>query len=246
MKIITSLFASATALALFSLSSGGFAQEAPKTMPATKPAAKDAGHGDAPKVTPAEALQRLKFGNRRFVSGKLWHPRQNPKRRAELANVQHPFAIVLGCADSRTAPELIFDQGLGDVFVVRVAGNVLNDETIGSIEYAVEHLGAALIVVLGHERCGAVKAARDTIAAGGTAPGHVQSLIKAIQPAVATTASADVEATVKANVLNVAKALRESAPILNGRVAAGTLTVVGGHLDLDTGAVEFLKDGAAK
>lgn len=241
MKIITSVLASATALALITLSTGGFAQEAPKSMPTTKPAAKDGGHPSGPKVSPKEALDRLKAGNQRFVAGKLQHPRQNPKRRTELANVQHPFAIVLGCADSRTAPEVVFDQGLGDVFVVRVAGNVLNDETIGSIEYAVEHLGAALIVVLGHERCGAVKAARDTIAAGGTAPGHVQSLIKAIQPAVATTASADVEATVKANVLNVAKALRQSAPILNGRVATGSLTVVGGHLDLDTGVVEFLQ-----
>ena len=89
----------------------------------------------------------LKAGNQRFVAGKLEHPRQTAKRRTELATGQRPFAVVLGCADSRTAPEVIFDQGLGDVFVVRVAGNVLNDETIGSIEYAVEHLNVPLCVV---------------------------------------------------------------------------------------------------
>ncbi len=153
--------------------------------------AKEPEHADAqPKVSPAEALARLKAGNQRFVASKLEHPRQTAKRRTELATSQHPFAVVLGCADSRTAPELVFDQGLGDVFVVRVAGNVLNDETLGSIEYAVDHLGAQLIVVLGHERCGAIEAARETIAAKEEAPGHIQSLVKAIAPAVEATLGA--------------------------------------------------------
>lgn len=209
--------------------------------------AKEPAHADAaPKVAPAEALTRLKDGNQRFVAGKLQHPRQTAKRRAELATGQHPFAIVLGCADSRTSPEVIFDQGLGDIFVIRVAGNVLNDETVASIEYAVDHLGAQLIVVLGHTRCGAIMAARETIAAKAEAPGHIQSLVKAIQPAVEATTGGDVEATAKANVLNVVQALRDSAPILKKMVVAGTISVVGAHYDLDTGAVEFLKDGHAK
>ena len=200
----------------------------------------------APGISPVEALQRLKTGNQRFVASKLQHPHQSAARRTELATSQHPFAIVLGCADSRTAPEVVFDQGLGDIFVIRVAGNVLNDETLGSIEYGVEHLGAQLIVVLGHERCGAVKAARELIAAKVEAPGHIQSLIKAIQPAVETTVGADVEATARVNVLNVARSLRTSAPILKERVAAGKITVIGAHYDLDTGAVAFLSESQTK
>ncbi len=214
----------------------------PSALPAKEPE-----HADtAPKVAPAEALARLKAGNQRFSTNKMQHRNQTAERRAELATGQHPFAIVLACADSRTAPEVVFDQGLGDLFVVRVAGNVLNDETIGSIEYAVDHLGAQLIVVLGHERCGAVAAARDTIAAKAEAPGHIQSLVKAIQPAVEATMGADAETTAKANEMNVAQALRDSAPILKEKVAAGTLSVVAAHYDLDTGAVEFPKDGQAK
>ena len=209
--------------------------------------AAEGGHADAaPQVAPAEALARLQAGNQRFVAGELLHPHQTAHRRAELANSQHPFAIVLGCADSRTSPEVVFDQGLGDIFVVRVAGNVLNDETVGSIEYAVEHLGARLIVVLGHQRCGAVKAARETLAAKAEAPGHVQSLVKALQPAVEATTGADVEATAKANVLNVVQALRDSAPILKEMVAKGSISVIGANYNLDTGAVEFLKDASAK
>ena len=209
--------------------------------------AKEPEHADAaPKVSPTEALARLKTGNERFVASKLEHPRQSAARRTELATSQHPFAIVLACADSRTSPELVFDQGLGDVFVVRVAGNVLNDETVGSIEYAVDHLGAQLIVVLGHERCGAIAAARETITAKGVAPGHIQSLVKAIAPAVEATAGQDAEATARENERHVAKELRESAPILKELVEKGTVSVVAAHYDLDTGAVEFLKDVPAK
>lgn len=209
--------------------------------------AKETEHAaTAPQVSLAEALARLKDGNQRFVAGNLQHPHQTAKRRVELATRQRPFAIVLGCADSRTSPEVVFDQGLGDLFVLRVAGNVLNDETVGSIEYAVEHLGTQLIVVLGHERCGAIKAARETLAAKVRAPGHIQSLVKAIQPAVEATPGADAEATAKANVLNVAQALRNSDPVLKEKIAAGTLSVAGAHYDLDTGVVEFFKDEQAR
>ena len=209
--------------------------------------AKEPEHATAaPNVSPTDALARLKAGNQHFVASTLEHPHQTDTRRTELATSQHPFAIVLGCADSRTSPEVVFDQGLGDLFVVRVAGNVLNDETVGSIEYAVEHLGAQLIVVLGHERCGAVKAAKEIIAAKTEAPGHIESLVKAIAPAVEATTGADAEATAKANVLNVAQALRDSGPILKEMIESGKVSVVGAHYDLDTGAVEFLKESPHK
>ncbi|PYJ10604.1 MAG: carbonic anhydrase [Verrucomicrobia bacterium] len=203
--------------------------------------AKESEHAPKSKISPAKALELLKAGNQRFVAGKLEHPRQTAKRRTELATGQQPFAVVLGCADSRTAPEVLFDQGLGDVFVIRVAGNVLNDETIGSIEYAVDHLGAPLIVVLGHERCGAIAAARDTIAAKTEAPGHIQSLVRAIAPVVEATSALDAEATAKANEMHVAEELRNSEPLLKEMIGKGEVTVVAAHYDLDTGAVEFLK-----
>ncbi len=197
-------------------------------------------------IPPIEVLARLKSGNERFVANKLQHPHQTAGRRSELATGQHPFAVVLGCADSRTPPEVLFDQGLGDLFVVRVAGNVLNDENLGSIEYGVKHLGAHLIVVLGHEHCGAIKAARDTIAAKATAPGHIQSLVEAIRPAVEATIGEDLVATTKANVLNMVRSLRHSAPILQGMVTDGSVAVVGAYYNMDTGAVEFLEDDQAK
>src|SRR5207247_447965 len=116
----------------------------------------------------------------RFASSKISAVKPTAARRAETAKVQHPFAIVLGCADSRTSPEIIFDQNIGDIFVIRTAGNLVDDHALGSIEYAVEHLGTRLIVVLGHSRCGAVGAA----VASEAAPGHVQSIVADIQPAV--------------------------------------------------------------
>ena len=134
----------------------------------------------APSVPADEALSRLKAGNERFAQSKVSAGQPVAARRAATAQTQHPFAIIVGCADSRTAPEIIFDQGIGDLFVVRTAGNLVDDYALGSIEYAVEHLGSRLIVVLGHERCGAVTAALG----GGSAPGHIESLVRAIQPAV--------------------------------------------------------------
>ncbi len=199
------------------------------------------GHDTGEKVSKTESLERLKAGNARYVSGSLTHPHQDIGRRTKLAGGQSPFAIVLGCADSRTSPELVFDQGLGDLFVVRVAGNMANDQNIGSIEYSVEHLNSRLIVVLGHERCGAVKASREILASGGKAPGHIGSLIDAIKPAVESTKNADMEETVKANVKNVVKQLRESGPILKEMVDKGELGVVGAYYDLDTGAVTFFE-----
>src|ERR1700730_17191491 len=196
----------------------------------------------APKVTPADALARLKAGNQRFIAGKLQHPHQNPQRRTELATGQRPFAIVLGCADSRTSPEVLFDQGLGDLFVIRVAGNILDDHVLASIEYAVDHLGAQLIVVLGHQHCGAVQAAKETLDSKAEVPAHLNSLVASIQPAVEATRGADLEATIKANVENVVQSLRSSEPVLKQEVEAGAITVLGAYYDLDTGAVAFTEE----
>jgi carbonic anhydrase len=215
-------------------------------------------------VPPTEAISRLKEGNGRFTSGNPQHPHESSeertqmatksqenlgmsaadaaKRREELANVQHPFAVIVGCSDSRVPPEIVFDQGLGDLFVVRVAGNVIDDHALGSTEYAVDHLGVRLIVVLGHQSCGAVKAARETIAAKSKAPGHIQSLVTAIRPAVEATAKGDLEATIKANVKDVVQALRSSTPILKAKVDSGDVRVVGAYYNLDTGAVTFLDE----
>jgi carbonic anhydrase len=202
--------------------------------------AADPSHSDQPAAAPAEAITKLKEGNGRYTSGNLQHPGQTTERRAELANVQHPFAAVVSCSDSRVPPEIVFDQGLGDLFICRVAGNVINDESLGSIEYAVDHLGTRLIVVLGHQRCGAVQAAKETIAAKGKAPGHIESLVTAIKPAVEATAKDDLDATIKANVKNVVQALRSSTPILKAKVDSGEVQVIGGYYSLDTGAVTFL------
>jgi carbonic anhydrase len=204
--------------------------------------AADPTHPDQPSVAPAEAISKLKEGNGRYTSGNLQHPGQTAERRTELAKTQHPFATIVSCSDSRVPPEIVFDQGLGDLFIVRVAGNVINDEGLGSVEYSVEHLGTRLILVLGHQSCGAVKAARETIAAKGKAPGHIESLVTAIKPAVEATAKDDLETTVKANVKNVVRALRSSTPILKAEVDSGKIQVVGGYYSLDTGAVTFLDE----
>jgi carbonic anhydrase len=204
--------------------------------------AADPAHSDQPSVAPAEAISKLKEGNGRYMSGNLQHPGQTAERRTDLANTQHPFAGIVSCSDSRVPPEIVFDQGLGDLFIVRVAGNVINDEGLGSIEYTVDHLGTRLILVLGHQSCGAVKAARETIAAKGKAPGHIESLVTAIKPAVEATAKDDLDTTVRANVKNVVKALRSSTPILKAKVDSGEIQVIGGYYSLDTGAVTFLDE----
>src|SRR6266403_3875243 len=204
--------------------------------------AADPAHPEQPTVAPADAVSKLKEGNGRYTSGNLEEPGQTAERRAELAKDQHPFAVILSCSDSRVPPEIVFDQGLGDLFVVRVAGNVIDDHGLGSIEYAVDHLGARLIVVLGHQSCGAVKAAKETIAAKGKAPAHIQSLVTAIQPAVEATVDGDLETTVKTNVKNVVHALRSSMPVLKPKVDADEIRVIGAYYSLDTGAVTFLED----
>ena len=224
---------------------------------------------DRPTVSPAEAISRLKEGNARFTAGNPQHPHESSeersyiaknshenagvislgmtseeaaKRRAELTKSQHPYAIILSCSDSRVPPELVFDEGLGDLFGIRVAGNVLNNEGLGSIEYGVDVLDAHLIVVLGHQSCGAVDAAMKTVAAKGKAPGHIQSLVAAIKPVVDSMPKADLDTMIKATVKHVVDALRSSKPILKAKIDSGDVQVIGGYYTLDTGAVTFLEE----
>jgi carbonic anhydrase len=188
--------------------------------------------------TADEALAALKAGNARYVAAKCEAPHRDAACRAKLATGQAPFAVVLGCSDSRVPPEILFDQGMGDLFIVRTAGNVVDDVVLGSIEYAAEHLGAPLVVVLGHERCGAVKAAVK----GGEAPGHIGALVKAIKPsvdAVKGKTGDPAENSMAANAAAMAKEIRSSAPILAKLVEEGKLKVVAARYDLDSGEVTF-------
>jgi carbonic anhydrase len=188
-----------------------------------------------PSVPADEALTRLKAGNERFANSKVSAGKPVAARRAETAQTQHPFAIVIGCADSRTAPEIVFDQNIGDLFVIRTAGNLVDDYALGSIEYGVEHLGVRLIVVLGHERCGAVTAAL----ASGSAPGHINALVRDIQPAVAASKGKEGDALANAiheNDAEVAAKIRKEAQL--GEHTA-QVKVVEGYYDLDTGKVEW-------
>lgn len=198
-------------------------------------------YAQAPAVGPAadEALAKLMAGNQRYVRYELKHPNKTLARRKELVKGQQPFAVILGCADSRVSPELLFDQGLGDLFVIRVAGNIVDDAILGSIEYAVEHLGTHLIMVLGHEKCGAVSAAVE----GGHAEGHVQALVSAIRPSVEASRdeSGDkVQNCVIANARRVASQVRDSEPVLKESVEKHGVKVVAAEYVLDSGKVNLL------
>jgi carbonic anhydrase len=178
-------------------------------------------------------------GNKRYTVGKLMHPNQTRVRRGEVADGQHPFAIVLGCSDSRVPPEVIFDQGLGDLFVVRVAGNIADDAVLGSIEYAAEHLHVTLIMVLGHSSCGAVAA---TIK-GGELAGHLPGIVDAIRPAVEKAKGQQGDAVsnaAKANVQIVVDQLRSCKPVLAPLVRSGDLKVAAAFYDIGSGQVELL------
>lgn len=190
-------------------------------------------------VSSEVARQKLADGNKRYVVARQAHPNQTAERRAEIANGQRPFVAILSCADSRVPPEVIFDQGLGDLFVVRLAGNILEAAALGSLEYSVEHLGVKHIMVLGHERCGAVEAAIK----GGVAPGAIGGLVKAIQPAVDKVRNQPgdlVDNVVRANVAMVVQQVKSSAPLLAELVKKGELTIDGAVYDLDDGKVIIL------
>jgi len=192
-------------------------------------------------MNPNDSIQELVDGNMRFYGGKANHPNQAEARRYELLAGQHPFAVILTCSDSRVPPEIIFDRGIGDLFVIRTAGNVVDDVAIGSIEYAVEHLHTSLVVVLGHQGCGAVSAAVK----GGDVGGHIASIIHRIQPAVAAAKGLvgdTLTNTVDLNVWNVVNKLKASQPILGGLVKNGTIKIIGARYDMDSGKVNLLPE----
>jgi carbonic anhydrase len=197
---------------------------------------------DEPAITAQQALQKLLEGNARFVQERAAHPHQSAERRAEVLSGQNPFAVILGCSDSRIPPEIIFDQGIGDLFIVRTAGQVVDDVALGSIEYAVEHLGVPLVMVLGHDKCGAITA---TIA-GGEASGHIGSLVAALNPAVEKAKKMGGEDqllnnSIDENVRMITHQLRSSKPLLSKLVEEGKLQIVGARYHLDSGRVDILE-----
>ena len=189
-------------------------------------------------ISAEQALKLLLEGNQRYSVHKMTYPHQDGERLLKMAKGQTPFAIILSCADSRVPPEIVFDQGLGDLFVVRVAGNILDDAILGSIEFAAGNLHVPLVMVLGHERCGAVAAT----VTGGTVPSHISALTRAIQPAVDKVKGkpGDVlDNAVRANVQMVVEQIKASEP-LAALVQSKKLQVIGGRYDLDQGAVEII------
>ena len=203
-------------------------------------------------ISPREALSRLREGNRRFVAGQ---PRENLRleaRRSELAAGQEPFAAILGCSDSRVPVELVFDQGLGDLFVIRVAGNIVAPSLVGSVEFAAERFGTRLVVVLGHSRCGAVLAAIEDFErpAGGPSR-NLESIVASIRPALtglaqrrgADDADAFVRLAVRANIRASVRHLRHGSSLIERRIGEDGLLVVGAEYSLETGIVDFF-DGA--
>jgi carbonic anhydrase len=192
-------------------------------------------------VEPNEALNRLLQGNKRFVAGKPNRVVGSAlvERRQALVKDQKPFAVIVGCSDSRVPPELVFDVTLGDIFVVRTAGEDVDAVALGSVEYAIKHLGARLIVVLGHQRCGAVSAAVSE----ATETGSIQDVLKAILPAVEETKGQfgdPIDNAVRANARDIAKRLQSTGPIIAPRAQTGDVKVVAAYYSLDTGQVELL------
>ncbi|MFI6267950.1 carbonic anhydrase [Micromonospora zamorensis] len=189
---------------------------------------------------PARAYAELIAGNRRFVGGAPRHPNQDAGHRAAVADGQHPFAVIVGCSDSRLAAEIIFDRGLGDLFVVRTAGHTAGPEVLGSVEYAVTVLGTPLVVVLGHDSCGAVQAARE-VATTGTQPlGHLRAVVDAVLPSLRraeTEGVQDIDGIVDIHIAQTVETLLAQSPVLAGEVAQGRCAVVGVSYRLAAGAV---------
>ncbi|MEH2300960.1 carbonic anhydrase [Nostoc sp.] len=189
-------------------------------------------------LNPDAALQKLMEGNQRFVQHQPQYPDQSALRLQEVAQAQHPFATILSCADSRVPAEIVFDQGIGDIFDVRIAGNIATSEAIGSIEYAVVLLGSPLLMVMGHERCGAVTAAVQN----ESLLGDIGTFVKAIKPAVEKVKNQSGDAVENAVVANVQYQLErlKRSQLLTEQVRSGKLKIVGGRYDLDTGRVSII------
>lgn len=195
--------------------------------------------------TPAQAWSALLAGNDRFVRGEMLHPSQDAAHRAELSASQHPFAVIFGCSDSRVAAEIIFDQGLGDAFVVRTAGHVLDTTVIGSIEYGVDVLGASLVVVLGHDSCGAVAAATTALTTGEAPGGFVRAVVDRVIPSIVRMAGdsvggiASLDPTVLGHehVRHTVQMLQSYSRTLADAVATGRCAIVGLEYTLADGRV---------
>lgn len=207
-------------------------------------AAGAAAHAPQPRprpTTPAQALEELAVGNRRWRTFKERHPDETQAVRRELLTSQHPFALILGCIDSRVPPELAFDQGLGDLMTVRSAGEVLDEAVLGSVAYGVLELGIPLVMVLGHQSCGAVTAAVQADETGDPLPAHIQYLADQIRPAIdhGQQGDARIDATIDANVALVRERLNAE-PDLAAKVASGELAIVGARYELTTQLVHTL------
>ncbi len=186
-------------------------------------------------VAPATALRWLQAGNNHFIHARLSSRKPTAAKRHETAKEQHPFAVIVGCADSRTSPEILFDQNIGDLFVIRTAGELVDNYALGSIEYAVEHLGARLVVVMGHEKCGAVKAAM----ASDSAPGHIGYLVHDIQPAVALSKTQSGDPVRNAVIDNAQLIAQKIVQEANFGTHAKEVKVVTAYYHLDSGKVEW-------
>ncbi len=216
------------------------------TAPVAAKEIKEAESGG--EVSPRTALADLQAGNKRFSKGEPKHPDQQNTLREKLVGGQHPPAIILSCSDSRVPPELVFDQGLGRVFTVRVAGNILDSATVASIEYAVEHLDSKLIVVLGHEGCGAVKAALETPAGTSAGSRDLDTLLGAIRPNLGSERSSKGEGktlrgAVKSNVNAVSEDLMIRSKIVREHVRTGKVAIVPSIYSLESGVVDFWNTG---
>jgi carbonic anhydrase len=216
-----------------------------KSASPTSSSSSRGGTEDLVGLTPDQALQKLKEGNDRFVALKGSDPNLSSERRVSVAAGQHPFAGVIGCIDSRVPPELVFDRGLGDLFVGRVGAAIADDSQIGGMEFGVLEFGIPLLMVLGHERCGAVKATIEAIEKKEThAPGQIGSLVGPIIPAVKAAEEAKpadlLDQSVRESIRISVAVLRKS-PVLSGLVSSGKLKVVGARYDLDTGRVDILE-----
>ena len=199
----------------------------------------------APLISPDEALALLREGNQRFLRGEsIGHARSRPEHLAQLAQAQRPFCVLVGCSDSRVSPELLFGRSLGDLFIVRNAGNVVDIAAMGSIEYGVAVLGAPLVLVLGHERCGAVQAAVDVVEHDASFPGSIGQMIEPIIPAVLRARREGnhdlLDRAVRANIQRVVERLRTTEQMLMEPLREGSLKIVGARYDLDDGNVDFL------
>jgi carbonic anhydrase len=197
---------------------------------------------EAPVANPDQALQRLMEGNQRYVANRTLPLNESESRRTEVAQGQHPFATIFSCVDSRVPPELVFDRGLGDLFVIRTAGHVTDKAVLGSLEFAVAELHIPLMMVLGHEKCGAVKATIEAVEKNAHAEADIDWLVEGIRPAVEKTRGASGDAldnAVKANIELTVQRLKAS-PILSEAIEAGQLKIVGARYDLDTGSVEMV------